>query len=232
MATLLPLVGAFVLALGTVPPAWQALVDRERREFYLVLAGITGIAAVAYVGIGFGFGLVTTNGRTWDVLRYLDWAVTTPLIVLYLAMLTRPGREAYLKIVGADLVMIGAGVAANVLPSPIRFLAFAVGGLAFLALVWQLFFELRIDTSVGGDAAERRALFEKLRNLTIVLWGIYPVVWLLSTKGLGFLLPGTEQVVTIYLDVLTKAGFVLIAVNGSETISGAKSSVTETLLAD
>jgi sensory rhodopsin len=228
----LPFLGALVLALSTVPPVWQALVDRERREFYLVLAGITGIAAVAYVGIGLGFGLVTTNGRTWDVLRYLDWVVTTPLIVLYLAMLTRPGREAYLKIIGVDMLMILSGVAANVLPSPIRFVAFAVGGLAFLGLAWQLYVELEIDTSLDGDATERRALFEKLRNLTVVLWGIYPVVWLLSTKGLGLLLPGTEQVVTIYLDVLTKAGFTLIAVNGSETISGTKSSVVETLLAD
>lgn len=228
----LPFLGALVLALGTVPPAWQAVVDRERREFYLVLAGITGIAAVAYVGIGLGFGLVTTNGRTWDVLRYLDWVLTTPLIVLYLAMLTRPGRSAYLKIIGVDMLMIFAGVAANVLPSPIRFVAFGIGGLAFLTLTWQLYFELAVDTSLGGDAAERRALFEKLRNLTVVLWGIYPVVWLLSTKGFGLLLPGTEQVVTIYLDLLTKAGFTLIAVNGSETISGAKSSITETLLAD
>jgi sensory rhodopsin len=230
MTSILPFLGAAILAVSTLLPAWQAVVDPERREFYGVLAGITGIAAVAYIGIGLGIGTVVTGGREWDILRYLDWVVTTPLIVLYLAMLSRPGRSVYVKMVGADMLMILAGVGANVLPSPIRFVSFVLGGVAFAYLVWMLYLGLSVEGTV--ESMERRALFEKLRNLTVVLWAVYPLVWLLSTKGIGLLMPGTEQVVTVYLDVLTKAGFTVIAVNGSDTITSVSASVEETLAGD
>ncbi len=226
MATVWPFVGAAVLGVATVPPLYQAAVDADRREFYGVLAGITGIAAVAYVVIGLGFGEVTTQGRTWEFVRYLDWLVTTPLIVLYLAMLAQPERQTYYRLVAADVVMLAGGVAANVVPGTIRYAGFVVGALAFTYLVYVLYVRLGVETSV--ESMERRALFEKLRNLTVVLWAMYPVVWLLSAKGFGLMIGGTETVVVVYLDVLTKAAFVLIAVNGSEAIDTAATSVEET----
>lgn len=210
------LVGAVVLAVGTVPPLFQAVVDPDRREFYGVLSGVTGIAALAYLAMGLGVGDVTTAGRAWNVVRYADWLVTTPLIVLYLAMLSQPTRATYLRLVAADVVMILAGASANVLPGPFHLVAFGVGGAAFAYLVYVLWLRLGVESSVESQG--RQALFEKLRNVTIVLWGVYPAVWLLSTKGVGLLLPVTETVVIVYLDVLTKAAFVVVAVNGSDAI--------------
>ena len=215
-------VGAAVLGVGTVPALWQFVADPDRRLFYAVLAGITGIAAGAYVAIGLGIGLVTTAGHTWDVLRYVDWLVTTPLIVFYLAMLVEPDRRTYLIAVGADVAMIGFGAVGNVLAPPLRYAAFAAGAAAFGYLSYLLYVRFERESTV--DSMDRRALFEKLRNLTVVLWGVYPAVWLLSSTGIGVLLPVTEEIVTIYLDVLTKVGFALIAVNGSETIDAGVSS--------
>jgi sensory rhodopsin len=148
--------------------------------------------------------------------------VTTPLIVFYLAMLVEPARRTYLIAVAADVVMIGFGAVGNVLTPPLRYVAFAGGAAAFGYLSYLLYVRFERESTV--DSMDRRALFEKLRNLTVVLWGVYPVVWLLSSTGVGLLLPATEEIVTIYLDVLTKAGFALIAVNGSETIDAGVSS--------
>lgn len=223
------LVGAVVLAVATVPPLFQGAVDEERRDFYAVLAGVTGIAAVAYLAMGLGIGDLTTAGRTWNVVRYADWLVTTPLIVLYLAMLSQPTRATYLRLVAADVVMILAGASANVLPAPFHVVAFGVGAAAFAYLVYVLWLRLGVESSVESQG--RQALFEKLRNVTVVLWGIYPVVWLLSTKGLGLLLPGTETVVIVYLDVLTKAAFVVVAVNGSDAID-AEAATAEAIFGD
>ncbi|MFC7135550.1 bacteriorhodopsin [Halobaculum litoreum] len=50
--------------------------------------------------------------------------------------------------------------------------------------------------------------------MTVVLWALYPVVWLLGPAGVGVLLPATEVLVFVYLDVVAKAGFVVLAVNG------------------
>lgn len=218
-------VGAVVLAIGTVPAVWQFVTDPERRLFYGVLAGITGIAAGAYAAMGLGTGVVTTAGHSWDVLRYVDWLVTTPLIVFYLAMLVEPDRRTYLVAVVADVAMIGFGAVGNVLSPPLRYAAFAAGAAAFGYLSYLLYVRFERESTV--DSMDRRALFEKLRNLTIVLWGIYPVVWLLSSTGIGLLFPVTEEIVTIYLDVLTKVGFALIAVNGSETIDAGVSSALD-----
>lgn len=199
------------MALGTVPPLWQLLVDSGRRTHYLALAGITGIAALAYAGMALGIGTTTVDGRPLYGLRYADWLVTTLLLVGYLWLLADADRRTLGRVLALDAAVILLGIAAVVLPTPIRFAAFAAGGVAFLALARDLIRTL--PARARATDARRLATFAKLRNLTVVLWTLYPVVWLLGPAGLGLVLPSTEVLVFVYLDVVAKAGFVLIAVN-------------------
>jgi len=71
-----------------------------------------------------------------------------------------------------------------------------------------------ISPPVRGQAGST-----KLRNLTVVRWSIYPVVWLLGPFGLGLLLVETEAMVVTYLDLLANVGIVVIAVNGREALA-------------
>jgi bacteriorhodopsin len=57
---------------------------------------------------------------------------------------------------------------------------------------------------MGGDAA---SLFTTLRNIVIVLWLAYPVVWLVGTEGAGLIGLGPETAVFAVLDVAAKVGF-------------------------
>ncbi|WP_277555090.1 bacteriorhodopsin [Halobaculum limi] len=206
------------MALGTVPPLWQLLVDSERRTHYLALAGITGIAALAYAGMALGIGTVTVDGRPLYGLRYADWLVTTLLLVGYLWLLADADRRTLGRVLALDAAVILLGIAAVVLPTPIRFAAFAAGGVAFLALARDLIRTL--PARAGTTDARRLATFAKLRNLTVVLWTLYPVVWLLGPAGLGLLFPSAEVLVFVYLDVVAKAGFVIIAVNWVAGVAG------------
>ncbi|SHG75035.1 bacteriorhodopsin [Halobaculum gomorrense] len=199
------------MALGTVPPLWQLLVDAERRTHYLVLAGITGVAAVAYAGMALEIGTLSVDGRPLYTLRYADWFLTTLLLVGYLWLLTGAGRRALVRVLALDAAVILLGVGAVVLPDPLRFVVFTAGGVAFLALARDLV--VTLPARATATDARRVATFEKLRNLTVVLWTLYPVVWLLGPAGLGLLVPATEVLVFVYLDVVAKAGFVVIAVN-------------------
>jgi len=210
-------VGAVGMTLGTLLPVRDAIKNPSRRRFDAVLVGVTGIAAVAYALMAVGVGSMDVNGYTIQLARYADWLATTPLLVLYLAMLSRPGKRAYAGLVVADVAVIAAGIGAALSPTPEKWAFYAVGCVAYVALLYGLMRTL--PAALGPDADSRvDATFTTLRNLTVVLWTLYPVVWLLAPTGIGVLQPEMEAIVVVYLDFISKVGFVAFAVLGADAI--------------
>ena len=219
-ATLWLWVGAVGMALGTVPPAYKFLTDAESRGYTAVLALVTGIAAVAYALMAQGYGSIAVGGNSVAIVRYTDWLVTTPLMVLYLALLSQPGRRAIGALVAVDVVVIVAGVAATATGGVTQYLLFGVGTLAYLVLVWLLVRTLPRRASFASTRQE--SAFVTLRNLTVVVWTLYPVVWLLAPTGVGLLLPETQVLVFTYLDIVSKVGFVAVALRGMQDLATAE----------
>ncbi|MFT4945892.1 MAG: sensory rhodopsin [Natronomonas sp.] len=208
-------VGAFGMVLGTALFAGGLVrADTSVRKYYATLAAISGIAAAAYVAMTLGIGSVSVDGRTVFVPRYIDWLLTTPLLLLYLAMLVDAGRALIGKVVAVNVVVILGGFGAALLPGVERFALFVVAGLAYLALAALLIGPL--TSRADGQATE--ALFRSLRNLTVVLWSIYPIIWLLSPSGFGLLTVLTNVLLVVYLDLVTKVGFGLIALNAGAVL--------------
>jgi len=210
--------GALGMAVGTGYALWGYRTDGgDHPRYFAVLGAITGIATVAYVAMGLGLGRLPVDGAVFSLPRYVDWLLTTPLLVLYLAMLARPHRRVYGILVGLEVVVIASGVAAAFAPTPLDWLAYVAGLFAFGGILYYLVSALPAQAAL--EAHRPSAVFTKLRNLTVVLWSIYPIVWLLGPFGLGLLLVETEAMVVTYLDLLAKVGFVVIAVNGREALS-------------
>jgi sensory rhodopsin len=208
-------VGAAAMALGTVIFAGGLLrADAEVRKYYATLAAISGIATVAYVLMTLEIGTVSVGSRTVYVPRYVDWLLTTPLLLLYLAMLVDAGKALIGKIIVVDVVVILGGLGATLLTGVERFGLFAVGGLAYLVLAYLLVGPL--TDRARGRATE--SLFRGLRNLTVILWFVYPIIWLLGPPGFGLLTVLTNIFLVVYLDVLTKVGFGLIALNAGTAL--------------
>lgn len=210
------LLGTLGMTVGTVYPLWRLATERRYGSHYAVLAAVTGVAAVAYLSMALGTGKVQTGGSTLYLPRYLDWLVTTPLLVLYLGMLCRPERKVYAALVGVDVLVIGSGVVAGLLAAPYNYVAYLVGCVAYVGLLYLLLSVLPRQATLHGDRVD--AVFTKLRNLTVVLWTLYPVVWILGPLGVGLLQTGTEVMVVTYLDLISKVGFVFMAVNGSDAL--------------
>jgi len=166
--------------------------------------------------MAFGVGKVAVGDASLFLPRYLDWLVTTPLLVLYLGMLCRPDRRTYTALVGVDVLVIGSGVAAGVLSEPYSYVAYLFGCVAYVGLLYLLLSVLPRQANLHGDRVS--GVFTKLRNLTVVLWTIYPVVWVLGPLGFGLLQAGTEVMVVTYLDLISKVGFVFMAVNGADAL--------------
>ena len=210
--------GALGMAAGTAYALWGYRAENgDHPRFYAVLGAITGIATIAYVAMGLGVGQLRVDGAVFYLPRYVDWLLTTPLLVLYLAMLAHPRRRVYGVLVGLEVVVIAAGVAAAFAPTPLDWVAYLLGVLAFGVILYYLVAVLPRQAAL--ESHRPAAVFTKLRNLTVVLWSIYPIVWLLGPFGVGLLLVETEAMVVTYLDLLAKVGFVVIAVNGRAALA-------------
>ncbi|EMA70875.1 bacteriorhodopsin [Halorubrum distributum] len=214
-------IGALAMGAGTIPPLWawfsrSSETGESHAVYYGTLAGVTGIAAVAYLLMALGFGSVSLSAGELDVARYVDWLLTTPLLLLYLGLLARPSRRVLAGLIGVDVVIIAGGIAAAATTGTVSWVAFGVAGAAYVALVYGLLVSLPRSASAEGDRV--RAVFGTLRNITVVLWTLYPVVWLLAPTGFGLLTPATEMLVFVYLDVVSKVGFVVVAVAGADAL--------------
>lgn len=209
-------VGAVGMTLGTVVFLWAGLADhRDALKYYLTLVGVSGIAAVAYGLMAVEIGWVTVDDRTVFIPRYIDWILTTPLLLLYLGLLVDASRGILAKLIGANIVMIAAGTAAALLSGVERFALFAVGAVAFVVVAYYLLGPL---TERAGEHTTE-PVYLSLRNLTIILWAIYPAIWLLGPTGFGLLSPLVDVLLVTYLDLVTKVGFGLIALNASALLA-------------
>jgi sensory rhodopsin len=208
-------VGALGMIVGTAIFAGGLLrADASIRKYYATLTAISGIAAVAYVLMTFEIGAVAVGDRMVFAPRYIDWLLTTPLLLLYLAMLVDAARSLIAKIVAVNIVVILGGFGAALLPGVERFALFAIGGAAYLVLAYLLLGPLTARSE--GQATE--SLFRGLRNLTVILWSVYPFIWILSPAGLDLLTVLTNVLLVVYLDLVTKVGFGLIALNAGAVL--------------
>lgn len=209
-------VGAVVLGLGTIPSVYFALRDERNQKYYAVLAAITGIASLAYAFTSTGIGTISVNGAVFYTSRYVDWLLTTPLLILYLTMLCKPGKQLYALLLGLDVALIGLGIVAIFTEGVLSLTLFGLGAAAYVALAYLLVSELPDRASFASERVG--IVFAKLRNVTVVLWTLYPVVWLLAPVGFGLMTPGTEMMVIVYLDVITKVGFAILALMGQDAL--------------
>jgi len=210
-------VGAIALAAGTVPSVYFAFTDPDNKRYYGILAAITAIAAVSYTLSSQGIGTISVGGASFYIPRYVDWLLTTPLLILYMALLCKPGKRLYGLLIGLDVALILLGVAAILADGVLSLVLFGAGTVAYLGLAYLLVVELPAKAAFETDRVA--IVFTKLRNVTVVLWTMYPVVWLLAPVGFGFLLPNTEMMVIVYLDIITKVGFAIFALLGRDALN-------------
>ncbi len=172
-------------------------------------------------------GVVTATGVEFNrAYRYVDWLLTVPLLLIELILVMRLSQaetvSKSIKLGGAAALMILLGYPGEVSGGidSTRLIFGALSMLPFLYIVYTLYSSL-------GEAIERqpesvRNLIRLARNLTVVSWFFYPVVYflpfVLSMDG-GTSIAVIELGYTI-ADITAKAVFgvviYLIAVRKSE----------------
>ena len=209
--------GALGMAVGTVAFVWGGIsAGAASRRYYGLLASISLIAAIAYATMALEVGWVTVGENVVFVPRYIDWILTTPLLLLFLGVLAgSDGRELGLVVVVNTVVMV-LGFAAALVSGALGYGLFVVAGVVYLGLLYLLLGPMSVRAA--GQGAGVTSLFTSLRNLTVILWSVYPVIWLLGPPGLGMITMTVDIMLITYLDLLTKVGFGLIALNTSAVL--------------
>jgi bacteriorhodopsin len=207
--------GTFFMGIGTLyfMVRGYGVDDPEAKTFYAITTLVPAIAFTMYLSmlLGYGLTIVPFGGEEHPIYwaRYADWLFTTPLLLLDLALLVDADRGTILALVGADGLMIGTGlIGALTKVYQFRFVWWAVSTAAMLYILYVLFFGF--TKKAGQMSGEVASTFRILRNVTVVLWSAYPVVWLVGSEGVGIVPLNVETLLFMILDVSAKVGFGLI----------------------
>jgi bacteriorhodopsin len=168
-------------------------------------------SGLAYFATMTGQGIVEVAGREVYVARYLDWVVTTPLLLLALywtaTYRVRTRRYALAgMLVGAQVIMILSGLIADLTVSPaLRNVWFAIGCAALVAVFWIFWGPLRTVAARQGDDLAR--VYTIAATYLTVQWCLYPLIVYAGPSYLGRL-DGTSVVwLLVIVPFFSKVGF-------------------------
>ena len=210
-------VGSIIFGLKAV-----AMRGKEGIEFPLQTFFITFWAAAMYLTMILGDTiLIDFNGqREIFVGRYVDWLVTTPLLLLELGVVAGLRSQVILTAVGIDLLMILTGIVAAIQGAPNNYIYYIIGTGFFLVILGLLFTEFSNSARRRNDKINK--LFQTLRNVLILLWICYPIVTIIGPEGFRLIDIGIETALYTVLDLFAKVGFGLIIISASnETLAEA-----------
>lgn len=180
------------------------------RHFFIIMAVITGVAAFFYLTMSTGATSSLVEGRIFYWGRYLDWVITTPLLLLILALLAlaswRDNVGLISGLIAIDVFMVLTGLqAGSSLTAFGKGFWFVVSTLALVVLLYLIY--TRLFAEAAGRPRAVQSVFRTLALLTIVVWPCYPVVWLLGSAGFGAATSTVEVFLILILDLLSKIGF-------------------------
>jgi bacteriorhodopsin len=159
--------------------------------FHILTAFITTFAFLSYFAMATGDGVnynkiievenhkhvpdtiqVTYRQVYWA--RYVDWSVTTPLLLLDLALMAGLSGANILVAVVADIIMILTGLFAAYGDTDGQKWGWYVWAcLAFLVIIYQLAFNGR--SAVANKDSKTKAFYGAIAGFTLILWTVYPM---------------------------------------------------------
>ncbi len=193
------------------------------------IAGIyTAIAATMYFRMS---GVVGTNGDIQGLLalpthiRYIDWLITTPLMLVNLMILlevTAEKQGVAIVIIAADIAMIIFGFFgerfANTPGMTFEaWVMFSLGMLAFILLLYMLYSTLA-EVAKDKVVPVRRAFFN-IRLFILIGWSIYPLGFVFGMLGDADGFKVARELVYNISDLVNKVGLGLIALIAAKEVT-------------
>jgi sensory rhodopsin len=179
------------------------------------------MAAIMYAVINYKYGIGTealAKGDYPTVLRYIDWLVTTPLIVNKFPEMIggEDGPAVALLVIVADVMMILFGFAGETSinaakgSTVVGWAMFGVGCLAWLFIIFILY--TAVTNASSGKLAPVKAGLSRLKLFIVLGWAIYPLGFLITLiSNSPDMRVGRELIYNI-ADLFNKVGFGMVAI--------------------
>ncbi|KAF3759922.1 family A G protein-coupled receptor-like protein [Cryphonectria parasitica EP155] len=210
---------------------------QTHRLFHYITAGITAVACIAYWSMGSDLGQVpiqaefirpgtiTNAAGTREIfyVRYIDWFVTTPLLLTDLLLTAGVPWPTLLITILADEIMIVTGLVGALTQTSYKWGYWVFGMFAFFFVVYELVVDARRHASALGGTIS--STFVRCGVLTIFLWFLYPIAWGLSEGG-NVIHPDSEAIFYGILDIFAKPGFGILLLLGHNKIDPAALGLT------
>ena len=219
-------IGVVGMALGAAALSLLGGRRTQDEEAHTVIHGIVCvIAACSYFAMAIGQGgIELEQDRIFWFARYVDWSVTTPLLLLGLTITALHGahRRPVLvgAVLGADVLMIVTGLFSGLSADPLGRWGWYVISCAAFAVVYLVLFGPLLREARARDHERSRAYGHHVVVLA-ALWLVYPVVVALGPEGAGV----WESVVTTaclaVVDLLAKVGYGLLSIKDAKRITDA-----------
>jgi sensory rhodopsin len=166
----------FFMEVGNTNPVWRTSV--------LVSGLITFIAAVHYYYMR-SYSIDTGTSPTF--FRYVDWILTVPLMCVEFYLITKKAGakiDLLWKLIFASIVMLVTGYIGEAMnaENTISWVWGAISGAAYFYIVYLVWFGDVAKLAQSSSASVAKAV-KTLGWFVLVGWAIYPLGYILGTKG-------------------------------------------------
>jgi bacteriorhodopsin len=215
----------------------RSMVAAPYRTAITISGLVTAIACYHYIRISGSWSaayavvdgtMVATTTKFNDAYRYVDWLLTVPLLLIELILVMKLSQtetvSKSVKLGTLAVLMILLGYPGEIsTDSGTRWLWWGLSMVPFTLIMVELYGGLK--NALASQPANVQSLLNGARNLTVVSWLFYPIVFILPMIGLtGGSAMAAVQVGYTIADIVAKAVFgiliYVIAVRKSENEPG------------
>lgn len=203
---------------------------QTQRFFHHVTAVLLFVASVSYFSMGSNLGQVpipveflrpgssqvfAAGTREIFYVRYLDWVVTTPLLLVDLLVTAGVPWPTVIVTILADEIMIVCGLVGALTRTRYKWGYWTFGMLAFFYVVYSLLVHGRRGANAFGGTVKKT--YYACGVVLVTIWFLYPIAWGVSEGG-NVIHPDSEAVFYGILDVIAKPVFSFILLWGHRNI--------------
>jgi len=216
---------AVMLASAIGVTTWTLMTPPGKRTFHVLSMAILFTASTAYFAMASNLGATAVyvefvryksdlftdtsiNPYTRSIwyARYIDWFVTTPLLLLELLLSTGMPLSSIVAVIFFDILMIVTGLIGALVPSVYKWGFYCGSCICMLVVFYSLMVPARANAKALGEAAYKSYWTSAL--VLAGLWLLYPVAWGLADGG-NVISPDSEMVFYGVLDFFAKPCFII-----------------------
>ena len=203
---------------------------QPQRFFHYITSILLFVAAIAYFSMGSNLGQVPVRAEfmrpgdgevfaagTREIFyaRYIDWVITTPLLLVDLLVTAGVPWPTIIVTILADEIMIVCGLIGALVQTTYKWGYWTFGMIAFFYVVYVLLVHGRKGANAFGGAV--KTTYYTCGVVLVVVWFLYPIAWGVGEGG-NVIHPDSEAIYYGILDLIAKPVFSFILLRGHRNI--------------